>query len=482
MKKIFLLVVIGLTLLACKTDTSNRTLREYFSAFLNENKSMIAFGSADINTILNKADYSHQPKVGVLLKQPVEDLKRSLKIDVPVYYAIEGPIDSDKNPKATYIFIEVANADTLKSALTEMGYDLDKAGKMEYCMDGDVAIGIENNLAILILKKEKHDGKKLLVEAFTKASGAIPDTKVNEMLESKGDLVMSFNVSNLYATSNTDLSNLSSEKQKELKRMLEDSYVENIVKFENGAAIFETKNHFSDELNAKMFFKNDKQASILTRLGQGQPRFGLSINLDMKKMQGFMNEYTPDAMDELTKALGPEIKFALMMAGDDGLAALFNGEIGLVMMGEPNAGAGMIPDFNAYIGLNDKGKKIGEMAKELLGESFAKVTLDEHGFSAYSSETFMGAPGKKLSLPKGCEVFGTKSITAFINLEGIDWEEQDLEKEENLIKLVKYATFEYDQYGGKLVVKAKEGKENMLKQSIELLINELENEIATMAI
>ena len=50
------------------------------------------------------------------------------------------------------------------------------------------------------------------------------------------------------------------------------------------------------------------------------------------------------------------------------------------------------------------------------------------------------------------------------------------------MEIVKYATFEYNEDGGRLVIKAKDGQENILKQAMGILIDELSSEIGGMAI
>lgn len=476
MKKFFATIVLGLILIACSSDTSNRTVKEFFSAFLNENKTIFAFGSAELNTILDKTDYKNQPKVGAFLKSPVDMLRNSLNLDTPVFYAVEGPIVDD-NPTAVYVFLEVKNADSLRANLTKNGFDLEKKGEMDFLQDGDMSIGLENKLAVIIIKNGEYDGAKLLATTFEKSKGDVSEGKVEEILSKKGDIVLGMSFASLYETSNTDLSSLSKEKQAELKAMLKDSYIENLVKFENGEVIFETKNHFSNELKSKLFLKSNASAPIVAKLGQGTPRFGFSMNLDMKKMQQFMEEYSPEVMEGLSEELGGPFALAMLASGND-LSQIFNGQLGIVMVGEPGQSDAMVPDFNFYVGLGAKGQSVGEFAKSMLGEQFAQMDLTKDGFSGYTSAEFVPSSSAKLNLPKGCENFGKKSISGFINLEGMDMSGFDLEGEAKLIELIKYATFEYDNEGGRLVLKAKDGKENVLKQSVEKLIKELENEVS----
>lgn len=480
MKKIVAIVVLGLVLIACSADTSNRSVKDFVSAFLNKNESIIVFGSAELNTILEKSDYANQPKVGVFLQSPIAMLRSSFNLDTPCYYAVEGPM-VDNNPTAVYVFVEVKNADSLKMNLTKNGFDLINKGDMDYLQDGDMSLGIEDKLAIIVIKHGQYAGEEVLAEAFKKSKGEVGTGKMNEILSNKSDVVMALNVSSLYGTSNTDLKNLSKEKQEELKAMLKDSYVENKIRFENGEVVFETKNHFSKELNDRLFFNSNPNAPIVAKLGSGTPRFGFSVNMDMKKMQQFMDDYSPEVLAGLSEDLGGPFTLAMMASGND-LSKIFNGQIGVVMVGEPGANGSMIPDFNFYVGLGSKGQALGELGKSFLEEQFAQVDVTADGLAGYSSVEFLPSSSSKLNLPAGCENFGKKSISGFINLDGMDMSGFDLEGEAKLIELVKYATFEYDANGGKIVLKAKDGKENVLKQAVQKIIKEMEGKISGLTI
>lgn len=476
MKKILVGLFAVALLVACGKNVEDRNVKELFSAFLNENSTIIGFGSAEINSILAKTDYSNQPLVGAFLNQPVHSLNSSLNLDNPLYYAVEGPLVND-NPTAVYIFAEVKNLDSLRYNLEQNGFEVQKDKDFEYVNDHEMHLGMTDKFAIIVVKHGETETKKLIADAIQRTKGDLAEGPIEDMLSDEGDVVFGMNVENLYATSNTDLKNLDKDKQKELEAMLKGSFVQNSIKFEDGAAIFESRNYFSDDLKAKMFFNTNANAPIVAKLGQGKPTFGLSVNLDMKKMQHFMDDYSPETMEMMSDKLGAPFKLAMMTAGND-LASIFNGQFGVVMMGQPDMMEGMTPDFNFYLGLGDKGQKIGEMAKSLIGEQFASVNLSSDGLAASTSMEFVPSNSGKLNLPMGCENFGQKSISAFINLEDVDMSSFELEGEAKLLTLVKYATFEYDENGGRLTIKAKKGKENMLKQAVELLIKEVEGNMA----
>ena len=481
MRKYFGFLVLTLVIVSCGGNKDGRPLQDYVSSFLNGNETIVAFGKADLNTILNKTEYKKIPKLGIALDVEIQEFKRSLKLETPVFFAIEGPLAEDGTPKTTYAFFEVTNADSLVGKLKYQGFDMNKEGDIDYFQSGDVSLGVRNNLAILITKKEAFDGKQMLVDAFDKTTNDVSEGKIDELLAAKGDVVLGMSVGNLYKTSNTDLSKLSEEKQATLTDMVNDSYVQTALSFEKGKVIIETKNLFTDELKKKLFFNKDATAKVVKKLGTGTPTLGFAMNLDMKKMQAFIDEYAPTAMSEIGDMLGGEFQMALAMGGKDGLAGLLSGEVGVVMVGNTNPNEGM-SDFNVYVGIGKNGQMFATGAKSMLEIGMAKVDLDSKGIAAYSNANFIPQAGKRLNVPQGCEVFGKKGITAFINLEGVDLTSFEFEEEAKIIYLVKYVTFEMDENGSKIVIQAKDGKENMLKQAVDVMVKELSGKIGNMAI
>ena len=180
-----------------------------------------------------------------------------------------------------------------------------------------------------------------------------------------------------------------------------------------------------------MFFKEDPSGSIISKLGTGNPIMGIAMNLDLKKMQAFIDEYAANAMRDVMENLGP--LQMVMASSKDGLAGILTGELGLVMVGQPNANEG-ISDMNIFVGFKPAGKPLADMAKSMLELSMAKVEVSNKGISAFSNAEYVPAPGQKIRVPKGCENFGKKGITGFVNLEEVDMASFGLTEEEKILK------------------------------------------------
>jgi hypothetical protein len=478
MKRLLLFSSVFILLFSCGND-KNRTIQDQFSSFLNENDSVVLFGKVDFNQILNKTGYKQIPKFGTLISSVIGEFQNVINTTEPIYFSANGPFQSDGTPETFYGFLSVKNADSLVEVLTQKGYDFDKKGEMYFSQFDDVSLGISNHTAILISKKDDYDGLKYVQDAFERTNEKLSEGKVEQILLTKADILVGYSLKNAYKTSATKIEQLPEELKAEMAEMVDDSYGQLSFHFENGEARIKMKNYFSEKLKEHLFFNEDNQAQIIDKLGQGDARMGISMNIDMKKLQAFMNKYAPGAIDEIGKMIGGPAQMALMMGGDDSLAGLLSGEIGFVMFGEPDENGATEPNFNTYVGLGKKGKSIAQMASSFLEQSEMKTVINDKGIACYSSSDYE-PNGGKLNLPIGCQSFGEKALTGFINVEGMDMTSFHFSEGAKILEIVKYISFEFDENGGEVIIKAKKDNVNILKQSVDFMLKEFESQINSM--
>ncbi len=479
----FILLLVSVTLLqSCSSADGMQNPKDALSAYLNDNEGIIAFGHINLEDVLNKSDYTNIPTFGRIIDGQKKDWEKVIDFSQPVYYAIEGPLNDKGEPESFYAFIQVKDKQEMIDKMTIDGFDFNEVDGISYTEDGIMSFGLMDKVGVIVVNKAGMDAEKILASTFKRIKGKTSGGDINEILDNNGDLVLGMNVSSIFTSSNLDFSMLSDEKQEELRTLVKDAYIQTVFKFENGAAIIETKNIFSSKLKDKLFFNLDKGTPITTLLGSGTPRMGFSINLDMKKMNDFINEYSPEAMSEIAKLIGPQAQMALMFSGKDGLASFLNGKIGGVVYGDFNPLKQ--PDFNAFIGLTQKGQ---DLIKDFSGESvqmdFAKMFLEKEGlFFSSNPQLSYEAKSSHLVLPQGCEEFGKSSISFFVNFEGVNMDSLNLEGEANVLRAVKYITFDYTNDGGILYIKARKGQENILKQAMEVVIEEFSEDLKSMQI
>lgn len=470
MKRIFsfsFVLVLTIVIASCGSKKS-RALVEDVSSFLNGNEAIIGFGSIRIGDILTKSGYEQEAKVKALLGQTVNQLKSSVNIDEPVYFAIEGPFDG-QNPTAAYLFLEVKNEDSLKGNLTQNGFQVEKGKDFQYVQDGEMTIGFNDHIAIAIIKSEEIDAKAELKKVLDRTHGDVSTGYIADILAKKDDIVYGTSLANLYGTSNTDLETLSADKQKELRGMVQNSFVEMGIRFENGAIVMESKNHFSDALKSKLFLATDSGAKILTNLGKGKPFMGASLNIDAKKMQEFLSEFAPNAIKDLSEDIGGEFEMAMALANYD-ISKLIDGRIAAIGFAELDA-LFTTPSFNFFLGLAGHGKTFGTAIESKLKEDFEVVNLTDAGVYGFSSSQYTG---NDVQLSEASKNFGKNTFNMFIDLTDADMKSLELDGEMRFVELIKYITVEYGIEGGKVVIKAREDKENILKQVFKKSMNLLE--------
>jgi len=480
MNRLLIFSAFFLVLFSCSKH-EDYTINQQVSAFLNDNDSTVLFGKVEVNQILNKTGFKEIPKFGNLISSVIGEFQQVIQSEEPIYFAVNGPLEVNGIPETVYGFLAIKNADSLVEVLTKKGYDFDKKDDLYLSQFDDVTVGIKNKTAIIVSKKGDYDGEGYILSAFDKITKDESKGVVKEILNAKGDIVIGYGIENAYISSSAKMEGLTEGLKAEVKEMVKDSYGLLSLHFEKGEARMVSKNYFSPKLKEQLFFNKDENGSIVKRLGEGNARIGLSMNVDMVKLQKFLNKYSPGFIDQVASLVGGPAQMALMMGGDDPLSGLLSGELGFVMFGEPDKNGATVPSFNAYVGFGKQGKSLAQMASSFLNRDDLKTIINEKGVSCFTSVE--NEPnGGKLKLPIGCQSFGKKAFTGFVNVEGMDMTSFNLSNEYKVLELVKYISFEFDEDGGEIIVKAKDPNVNVLKQAVDFYLNEFADQIGAMSL
>jgi|GEM_PF-538732 len=467
-----LIAAIGIfSLTACSGAADKRDAKAAASSLINENKSIVAFGHVSVKELLDKLDYKQLPKVNAILSAEIPSWEKGLDLKTPVYYALQAPFAKDGTPDVFYGFLNVKDKAKLLDKFTSMGYTMEKTGEISYFSEDDVTIGVRNDLAIVISKKDDYDGKAMIEKAFKETEGDESDGKAEDILDEKGDIVAGISIERLYTTSNTSLSKLPEAKKTELEKMIKDGYVQTVATFKKGEARIESKNLFSDELKDRLFFKEDANATVLKKLGNGTAWMGISANIDMRKLESFMTDFAPGANEKLNEKLPGEATMALAMLGENPLGKMFSGQLGFVAVGNPSV-EGMLPQFNFFVGLGSKGDFITNMIGEYAGMAMMQKQGDAYIIEGmaiaprkdglYGYTTGNGAGG--LKIPAFAKGFGTKTFSMFMNLGSIDVKSLELEPQQRVLEIMESLVINVDRDGGELVLVSKDKSRNILKQ------------------
>jgi hypothetical protein len=474
MKTIFYFFSILFLLGSCG-DATNRTMQENVSAFLNDNEKAVVFGKVDVKALQNKAEIANIPIYGPIIKEVLKGFENSLNMESPLYFAMEGPINEGNVEGAVYMFAEVKDKDSLVKRLTKQGFDVNQVDDISTMQDGEMGIGVRNNLAIVVIK-EQFEAKTLLPEVFKRCTGELSGETVENILNDKGDFVLGMDLENLFEQGTNGFAELSAGDKKKTMELLDDSYLQSSLHFEKGSIRLETKNHFNDVLQKSLFLKSDPSGKMVTKLGTGRPRIGFAVNVDMKKIDKLLNKYASSLMKQFKEGLGGPAAVTMLVGGDNPLSSLATGELAGVLLGEPHS-MDEVKDFNFYVGLGPNGKTLMQDGQNMLSLWLHKVILSGNGISGYSSEKYAPGNGKKLFLPGDFQFFGKKGITAFVDLEGVDMETFGLEGEEKLAELLKSITFEADNNGTVLNLRLRNAGTNSLKQIVDFFLKEMSNDM-----
>ncbi len=476
LKKLFPFLI-GFILITSCSDKKDSVLIDSVASFIQGHQKVVSFGSIDYHQILDKAAYKSIPKLNQILETELNRLGNSIDTKQPVYFALEGPFDSRGNPVAFYAFFDVVNVDSLAERLSSSGLFIETDGNMKYSADGDLAIGAKGNLAILITRKEKYDGKKALQEAFKRMEPKEDLDPIRKLLKKEGDLVFTANLENLYGSSNTDLSKLDEGKKKELNSMMKNSYVQTTLNFEKGKMVLKTDNQFSDALQKRMVFNDKSKVKITDNLGTGQAKMGLAFDFNMEKLESFIDDFAPDLKKEMTRNR-PEMAIALMVLGENPLTKIFSGYGGAVIVGTPGMGS-FVPDINFNVGIGKEGKGIFEL--------MASQAKTEYDYTITDTDLIAKTPGSgqeasTLVMPDCAKDFGKGGLTGFIDVKGLNVQAFGLPSQFNAVNLIESITFEYNNKGGEFVIHFINKDENVLKQTVNLYLKDIEKTINSLVL
>lgn len=480
-RKLIPLVLLSLFVVSCSGDgDEGKDLKLYVASFLNGNSDAAVFGSLNVKQFLDKTGYEGNDKLKVLIGTEVDKVNSVMNIDQPLYYVVEGPFAEDGSPSAVHLFMKVKNKDSLIMELNDRSFDVTEKKEYAYTEDGDFVLGITNDLAIATIQRGDYDANEVVKANIEAVAKEEVKGKSMDILNAEGDIVIGLNLENLYASSNTDLNKLGKDRQKEIQTMVADSYLMSVFKFSKGEATLDISHLFSDALKKEMFFRMDPSNPIFSKInkGEGVVLGAMALNVDVAKMESFMSRYAPDALDEITGKLGMGGSVLGMLGGDSPLSKISNGQIGIAAFGNQMENSFGI---NSYYGTNNSGKMLIAMLQDQLPPG--QYDYREDGVYGNFDMT-MGPAGAKssLKLPKGCENFSKDGFTFFLSLQDIDVEEFGFEDGMKALEIVDYATFSYGNDGGKLLIKAKGADENILKQAMDLVLDNLMDNIAGMAI
>lgn len=479
--QIILLFTVGFLFFQCSKSTQEITSVEAFSSYMNENEEVVAFGKASLETVLKKSDYKNLETVGGIIEGLMKEAERGIEINDQVYYAVSGPIKSDGSLNDLEIFLPVKDKKELKNTLGgALAFEVTEGKDFLIASDENMAIAILDKMAILKFSEKIDDPEKELSAILAKSTGSESSGEIADVIESNGDVVFAVNTEN--AVKNSDeVKTLSQPQQEKLNQYAKDGFAKTTFNFENGKAVIDFNNSFNDELMLAMPLSEDETAPILAKLGSGKPRIGFSLNMDFSKMNSLLTDVGAEGLDAIFNEILPDLEKAFGVSlglSNSGLnlkpTKLMSGELGVVLFGDPDSTGNFSPDYNTHVGLNDNGGLLSSLLNRAIEAMSSGGTKDAGGVSYSSSPKYNNR--SPLLIPESASNFGKSGVSFFFDLEGFpettfDSMEGAYELQ-SILKVAKFISFEYNNKGGSLQVIAKNGKENILKQAMQTIVED----------
>ncbi|PKR80487.1 hypothetical protein CW751_08915 [Brumimicrobium salinarum] len=375
-KLMFISTLFMLVFLAsCKSEVDS-DLNKGVTKFVSQTDSIVGYGYIDFKAIKDKSALTEIPDFGALIQEQLSTIEQGLKFEDMIHYALQGPLDRNGVPKNAYVFMSVANKDSLAAMFDDMGFFFEEENDLMTYEEGDFAIGFNDKTMVLAYGGLKGKGAELIADIHQTmiGDGEIND-RVESILNTPTDILIASNLEQMYGTSNTSLANLSADKQDEIQSLVKNSHVAFSLGFEEGQLIskFDISN-VNEEMKSTFFFQEEADAKINKNLGPGEPSVHMNLSVDLKKMEELMLTFSPKPELSVFQMFGKQGQMMESLVGEH-LTDAINGNIGLMVGKEAvpdNINMQNVPKMHMYIGLGNKTENMMDLLETYAEEGTVK--------------------------------------------------------------------------------------------------------------
>ena len=489
-------VLISTALIGCKPKSTS-DLNSDVAKFVSSSSEVVSYGYIDFNAIKDKSELTKIPDLGAFVNEQLSSIEGGLKLSDKIHFALEGPLNNNGMPKNAYVFLSVQNKDSLQNMFEEMGYFFEKENDLMVFYDMSIAIGFNDNIAVMVSANFGDEPKDILLNAFKSFLLKDKDERVTEILAQKTDILIASNIENLYKTSNTSLNSLSEDKQIELAKMVKGGHLVFSIDFNDGGLKAKLDiSKVNEKLKAAYFFKDKGADEIKKSIGPGEALIAMALSFDVKKLEGLMTKFSPDSEKSFFSAFGPQGQMIESIVGKE-ISDMMNGNIGFIVKNEGakenTMEGGNIPNINLYLGLGKNTQNMMDLIEtfsqeemlEDLGEGYYKydqsmMLIRDNTVILHSNDTlkkeFKVAPIQPIAEMKD---FGNKPFSVFMDLK--KFVDSDLDKTggkfDMLFVLSDYLTVTGDNNEIVLELSLKNKKDNILKQVVSAFEEDLKRQV-----
>jgi len=487
-------------LIGCKAKSTS-DLNADVATFVSNSNEVVGYGYIDFNAIMDKSELTQKPEIGSFINEQLSEIKSGLNLSDKIHYALEGPLDKNGTPKYTYVFMSIKDKDSLKNMFEEMGFFFEKENDLMVFYDMNMAIGFNDNTAVMIAGEFGDEATGLLANTFASFKLKEKDERVTEVLAMKTDILIASNLENLYKTSNTSLQNLSQKQQEEIEEMVEDGHLVFSLDFNNGDLTAKLDiSKVNEELKEAYFFKSKGASEINKNIGPGEPFIAMALSLDIDKLEELMSRFSPDSEKSLFRSFGLQGLMMDTALGDD-LSDIMNGNIGFMISDKLSdndvMGMGSIPGINVYLGLGKDNQNMLDLLETFseeetiqdLGDDYYRyeqsmMLLKDNAVIIHSNDSlkqdFKVEPIQTASVMPD---FGNKPLSLFIDLKKFADSELNMTggQYDMLFGLSDHLTITGDNNEFVLKLVLKDKKENILKQLVDAFEDDLKNQVGNIS-
>ncbi len=477
--KTSLFLLAGLVLFSCGKEKETVNLENCLATYVENTEDILLFGSMDPLGIMKKADYQNIPKVNVVIEDYINMYQESLVLESGVYFAASGKNGIEGNPDFV-AFLAIKNKDSLQARMLEDGYDFEKQEKFDYAFDGDVSLGVNNEVLVIYIQNDLDAGVSSLESTFKKLKMKATDEKLKKEVVREGDIHLSiYNTRMINPNAKNDVFS-DENKLANLLKLTSNDRITLSVHFEDGAMRLVTKTDLGEESKKWNYLNKDDKATILSDLGGGAPNFAFSLNMNPRLFQEYIETYSGKSLYQMLEKADPKGQQILMMAGGK-LSNIINGRAGVAVTAPQPGEFSTFPATTVYSGLGAQGEAIAQflITDEYLEQAEAEAYIDEHELVVTNKgENIKSA----ITVPKGCEEFGKHGASMFITLEGIDLDSFGMGGGAFIANMIDHIFGYMDAEGGEFKIQLKDTKVNFLKQLIDGAVLQFEDKLSRMSI
>ena len=467
--KYLVIPILLILLLSCsKEEEKNVNIQSFALSFFADNDKIASFGSIKFMSILNKMNYKKFPKLGAIVHNQITNFEKGINFKEKIYFALEGPFDSDGMPKNTFLIIDLKDQDQVIKSIKKLGFELKEKNGIKYFEDNQQIIAIQNKKLVALFSSDSKGLFEITSNCFKSAYKLKSDNKIKKCISDGNDLSFNIDLEGLYKTSNTDLNKLSAKDVSFIKKAVKNSYSTANIAFEKGEFNIFLKNHFSKEMTANLDIFNKPNGNFISDLGSGEPKLGLFLDLNLKKAKSSLLKFSPNKK-EVANLLEQEILFGI--SPNYLLENMLNGTVGLyaymenIDFGISPDKFGSIPELNFKIGIPKSNSEYIKGFTGLFLQNMADYKVTDNFIYGCSNKSNSNTQGLVKTQSEN-KLFGKKAISGFIDLKGINTSELSNQylgvMAYEFINNVDNVYFEYDIKGGMIKVKTNKPNENSL--------------------